>query len=608
MPGIHFVHADPHIYPLDKIIAAICRSDGQAGEPAETFYRDDCTFAGGSRFSGYPLEVIDSEPYLFVLEGNISKAGDPSPAAAMEKLAELIFREAPDPDKIGGWLTRHGGDFVALIREKRTGRWGCINDVLGRLPLYYSDQDGMQVLSRDIRIPAMFFKTREMDRMALAQYLLFGFPLGEKTIIENIERLPAGSLLRWGPKTGNTLQRRVFEFNFDVSRSARAVREEAERLEPIFITACRRLSESRPEQAMVLSLSGGLDSRTVAAGLYRAGIRFDAVTYENVDKTTALDISYAREVARKLGIEWHPLHLTAPKGADIIELMNLKGGMNSASMAFYIPFLSEIKQRWGRNIVYVTGDGGDKTLPPLHPARRFSSDTALTDFIIARHDVMPLKTVAALLDIAEKEIKSAIREQIGTYPETSYRNKYVHFMIYERAFKWLFEGEDRNRCYFWSGSPFYDFDFFQAAMTCPARFKRNHCLYSELLKRLSPDVADIIDMNRGAAVTSSTYRRKEMIFSFLSRYPGLSRRLKNRISPPAGYSGSSPSIQYLRRRANKGSFVGEYFMPGELKKICDSPERLSRTAMDNLLTVANTIEYYIEGKQGLEEYGNQIFN
>jgi asparagine synthase (glutamine-hydrolysing) len=282
--------------------------------------------------------------------------------------------------------------------------------------------------------------------------------------------------------------------------------------------------------------------------------------------------------------------------------------MNSASMAFYIPFLEAVKNRYEQNILYLTGDGGDKTLPRILPPLRFKSIDALTRYLINRHYVIPVETVAALLNLGVKDVNQSVYNRISEYPEKNISHRYVHFMIYERGMKWLFEGEDRNRCFLPSATPFYDLEFFSRAMSCPERYKKNHRLYGAFLKKLSPEAAGIVDMNRMAPVISSRYRQIDTILSLLSRYPEITRRIKSRLSPPTAYNEDSPAVIYIKSVLDQAGVLDDLFDISQLRRICQLPEDISRIAFNNLLTIVDTTVFYRKGEHGLVKYKDFAFN
>jgi len=608
VPGIHFVHTDANRKLPENIEQKLDRFRHDDYYQSRVVYRDENVVLAVTDHPKYPVSVISTSCYLILLEGFISGLSGREAEKHLLTLAEAIFDEGREDDSIREWLLLHGGDYVLVMHEKKSGRWVCLNDVLARLPLYFYSNRGLTCLSREIRVLADIAGLSEMDRIGLAQYLLFGFPLGSRTILEGVDRLPPATLLTCSRTKKEELRRSLFIFNFDNKRSSDNLEDEAEYLARLFIDACGDLIKSFPGSTPVLSLSGGLDSRTVAAGMKHAGIECHGVTYEDALGTAARDVVYAEQLAQKLNIGWKKISLSKPTVKDIIRLVGCRGGMNSTAMAFYVPFLEEIRGIYGGDILYLTGDGGDKTLPKMRPSRRISSADALTRYLVDRHDIMSVESVTELLGVSADDIRQSIFECITKYPENDFGNSYVHFMIYERGIKWLFEGEDRNRCFVPAATPFYSLGFFREAMSCPDRYKKNHRLYGEFLKILSAEAAALIDMNRMAPVDSGRYRRKEAVFNWFSRYPGFSRRLKYRLAAPPSYDRNSSAVIYVDEMADQSGCIKEIFDIARLKAICQSPGNISRTAFDNLLTLVNASILYGEGKQTLEAYTEREFN
>lgn len=145
----------------------------------------------------------------------------------------------------------------------------------------------------------------------------------------------------------------------------------------------------------------------------------------------------------------------------------------------------------GPEITYFTGDGGGDALGVSSPYRRIGTPQALLDYVIERYQIWPLDQVAALTRLTGQDIKAELAEHLASYPETAPHRKYKHFFCLEVATKMYHEGEDRNRHFFWSATPFYAFEFFHYAMNCPDRDKQGYRLYREFLAQLHPAAGDI---------------------------------------------------------------------------------------------------------------------
>ena len=159
----------------------------------------------------------------------------------------------------------------------------------------------------------------------------------------------------------------------------------------------------------------------------------------------------------------------------------MKTGLNYLSMSFIIQFLDKLRSTYGSGMTYITGDGGDKLLVDLRPKKSLRSLSDLVQYIVSRHQRFSLEDVSRMTGIPECDIIHGISKHVGSYPEPDWDSKYVHFVIFERGRRWLFEGEDRNRNFFWHLAPFYGIQFFRYAMNCPDEQKANHRLYKELL-------------------------------------------------------------------------------------------------------------------------------
>jgi len=606
VPGIHFVYSDDNAPLQNKYESSLDALLHDRGYTKEILFRDSTAQLGVTRYPEYPLVVLNSDDYFVILEGRIYGRDKTAVHNDLVALAGYLFsNDNRVISRIREWLFDHDGDFLILARQKQTGRWAFLNDALGRLPVYSCRKKGLHYLSREIRFIADQLDSLNLDRMAIAQHLLFGFPLGVRTVICNVERVPPATLLSWGDSTEGPEQYTIHEFNFEDKRSAQPVRTTAEELVSLFTDACRGRTDA--DRQSVLSLSGGLDSRSVAAGLLRAGCPFQAVTFEDILGRTAPEVDGAREVAGRLNIGWNLVHLRAPTGRDIQQILRVKSGLIQTTMAFDVPYMQEIENLFGRAITYFSGDGGDQLMPSLQPARRFRSTSDLAKFIINRFHILPPDMVSDLMGLSASEITTHLESVMESYPEETSNQKLVHFMIYELGIRWLFEGEDRNRCCFWSCTPFYSLPFFQMAMQCPDEQKKHHHLYREFLQQLSPEAAAVTDAKRGVPITSPAYRRKTMLISLAARYPRLLRKLQGILQTPATYPVTSPIVRCLRRQVTQCPAIGDYFHKPALEQLSEHPGQLSRDVFDNLFTVTTMIEHFCGSEDSLDHFADTDF-
>jgi asparagine synthase (glutamine-hydrolysing) len=203
----------------------------------------------------------------------------------MEKLSRILFEEKEDNSarlKTLGLNT--DGDFVIFILKKSTHQIRILNDFLGRLPCYWYKQGGVFMLSRELRFIANLIGNRKYDRMGIAQCLLFGYPLADRMLLEGVQRLRPATLVRINFASLETSMESLHTFNFDSKEHAhRTVQENSAELVRLFRESCRQRACATGHN--VVSLGGGLDSRSVAAGLSEERLPFLAVTFLNHDRS-----------------------------------------------------------------------------------------------------------------------------------------------------------------------------------------------------------------------------------------------------------------------------------------------------------------------------------
>jgi len=589
VPGISFLYSTSDPILSDRLEKSLNTVLHDSGYRSELLYSDDSFEIGVSGYSEYPIREFRDERYRLILEGHIYGIDDSLLEADLFRLCRLTMcQEITSSSQIADWLLTHDGDYLIVVVDTKTSQAAIVNDSLGRLPVYWSESQNAVVVSREIGVVISQLRISELDRLALSEQLLFGFCLSDRTPFQGISRLAPSTLLRFGFSENACDSVHVHSLSLDIEPHDLTLSETSARLVELFTDACRKQAASDGNN--VLSLSGGLDSRAVAAGLRQAGVDFRAATFQTASGSAAGDAYYASEIAKLLNIDWELIQLPEYRGRDIDVILRQKQGLISVGMAFDVPFMRRLTDSLGRNTIYFSGDGGDKLLPNLVPSRRFTSIRSLAKYTIERNYVMPPAIVARLTRISPTEIIDDLEAVMELYPEESMGKKYVHFMIFERGMKWLFEGEDRNRCSFWSCTPFYSVPFFNLAMSCGRRTKKNHRLYSSFLSALSPELASLPDANRGAAVTSSEYRRKLTTISLLSRSPRIMRWIKSKLHQQKGYAHDSSPVRILRNQFEQCSGLTSYLDEACLADIIQTPELISTEMFDNLLTITTIIE------------------
>ena len=605
MPGIHLIY-DPkgnlgsEQSRIEESMAALMHYDWY--KRGVVLRESDC-YLGYTNHEAYPVAVFDDGEVLVCIEGLTYGKTVSEAVEEVKVLSRSIFNGDSDyRERIAAWQLETDGDFLILVLKRDTGEICIINDALGRLPLYYYRDGDRIFVSREIRFITHLIGEARFDRRGIAQYMLFGYPLGEKTLFENIYRLPPASFISIGGNRSDIRIERAHRYNLEEKDEGKSnAKEQAGILIDIYCEACR--NRFNPDHSNVVTLSGGLDSRVVAAALERVGATFSNATFVDYFKYFDPDVDLARQIAEVLGLEWKLFTMGPPKGRDVLKLLKIKSGLNFFGMSFSVPLFEKMREYYGDRITLFTGDGGDRLLPDLRPMARLRTIDDVVEYIIEHYTFVPLGIVSGITGMRKEEMISDFREHLMGFEEKAVKQKFVNFMILERNFKWLFEGEDRNRYYSWPVAPFYAIDFFRHALSCPDGIKENHRLYREVLVQLSPDVAAIDNAKWHFPITSGKlgryFRMRNMFYSLPQGVRKIVKaQYKKKIDP---YEPDSNIANCFKEQLETCKAISEYLSIEEIRKYL---YKINKYDLDHIFTVTSAIEEFSGGTSTLERYSN----
>jgi len=234
---------------------------------------------------------------------------------------------------------------VAVLVDRAAGAAVVVTDRHGRLPLYRRRTGAQEIVSRDLAFAARAGETAPLRADGITEFLTFGYPLGDGTLFEGVTRVEPASVIRV-PGGATTRSHPPYDFaaqdddaDADATASAIAV---------ALVQACRL--RARDRQTVLVSLSGGIDSRMVAGALATAGAHAQAVTHGALDAATAGDVAIAKAVAARLGMPWELHPLETPTGAHVERLLALKAGANYLGMTPVVPVLETLRRRHGSDV------------------------------------------------------------------------------------------------------------------------------------------------------------------------------------------------------------------------------------------------------------------
>jgi asparagine synthase (glutamine-hydrolysing) len=184
-------------------------------------------------------------------------------------------------------LERLVGQWAFAVYDSRQRRLWLSRDRFGEKPLFFHRNGS--ALTFASTIPALLeapWVPRRLDGDALLEYLTMRYVVSPRTVLEGINKIPGGWLLRAGP--GGVELRRWYEPRFRPAQGAGPARrgEWVERFDELLAQATSRCLVS--DVPVALLLSDGIDSNSIRASLSAQQKEVASFTYALADSTDGL--------------------------------------------------------------------------------------------------------------------------------------------------------------------------------------------------------------------------------------------------------------------------------------------------------------------------------
>ena len=390
------------------------------------------------------------------------------------------------------------GHFIIFIYNFKKNKLLIFTDRLGFLPHYYAQVNDKLLVAPECKaILQDSACKKQIDLHGVADMFAFSKIFGNKTCFKNIQVLPAGSILAY--QNNNLSIRKYWDLNYQPDYKTK---------EGVFVEKMvyvfKKFIKSRTQDNYKygVSLSGGLDSRTVLAAIptekkhdvinfsfgpekcdeVRAARKISAIqnmNFKHFEVPPEMILKNAEQVAsitefmNYAGVGYIlPIHRTIAKNADIVLdgfAMGLSIGGNRLEKFHHI-------------------NNETQFIRELYQSRMFS-DQNFKDLFQEKYykKIKPLPFMS-------------LKHDIENLQDTSFPNKIDHFIITTHARRFLMQGLVLLRSAIEYIPPLADNDLIDLITKIPPEFRRNHNMHRKFFIKLAPELAKIPYCNTGVRV------------------------------------------------------------------------------------------------------------
>jgi len=252
---------------------------------------------------------------------------------------------------LDGLLSRIRGMFAFALWDDRKRTLFLVRDRLGVKPLVYSCHNGQLAFASTVRALRAAGFVHQIDDLAVAEYLEFGYVTDFRTIYRGARKVEAATVVEWSE--GKLSTREYWRPPLPLSRQP-SFQEALEETERLFVQAVeKRLFADVPVGAL---LSGGVDSSLICWAIEHLGGDVTAFTVGTPGDPSD-ETADAVDTARRLGIRHEVLEATGDSQPNIDELISAYAEPFACASA--LGMLRVSKAVASSATVLLTGDGGD---------------------------------------------------------------------------------------------------------------------------------------------------------------------------------------------------------------------------------------------------------
>lgn len=336
--------------------------------------------------------------------------------------------------------------FYSLVKQADNQVFAAVDHIRSR-SLFYALKEQSFYLSDSAEWVRQQVNDTVMDEYAKAEFQLTGYVTGRDTLYKNVKQLQAGECLLYADNQLAVERYYTFEHSEPENYSEAALLAE---LDVVAKDSIQRLIRYANGRQIVLPLSGGYDSRLIAALLKEAN--YDNILTFTYGAQGNKEAAYSKIVADNLGLKWRFIEYTEALWKAAWQTEERKRyqleGSNWSSLAHMQDWLAvKIMKEQGvveSNAVFAPGHSGDMVAGSHIPSFIHEDLTAkytkneLVEHLFSKHYCLtqPKNVKPSVSDFKEKIEKLLVLQ--GTYTAQEFANECEKHNWQNRQSKFIF--------------------------------------------------------------------------------------------------------------------------------------------------------------------------
>jgi len=484
MPGIHTILDRSNQSVLTEADFSFTRL--RENFSTKILLRNSWCCTAVSYYDGFPFQEWDDGESHILIQGMIYNRSDEEVREKLREISREFVHGSGYKSLVTRFVESSDGDFSVQIIQKSTKRCLIFNDYAGRMSLFYYCNNDLFICSTEIKTVLRFIPKIRMNRSSLAEFLMFEFPLGNKTLFLDIFRLQSSRMLVVEEHSGKFILESASssEINFELKDPFRNKAESLAHLKTAFLTGVRDRVTALEKHGyrIIADLSGGYDSRTVLGGLNTCTQDVDYFTNEY----SRDESRWAKGIFEQLGSpgRYHKCSFvnSMDEGSIGQLVYNTDGFVNYETTSTCYNDIEYIKTRWPKKSAEFSGFGGEFI---RHPYKPFFHSRKPFHFAIY-HAEIPLDAACRIVKADPQAYQDELISYLDSYPEKN-RDDRLRRFYYEYYHNLVGSAADnRKRIHFWTVNPLWSPAFIKIIFSrVPLRWIR-YGYFIRFMKEVDP--------------------------------------------------------------------------------------------------------------------------